>query len=37
MGMVQRGGKAYAKHIPNTGKWTLTNMLGDLITDNFKD
>lgn len=23
MGMVQRGGKAYAKRIPNTGKWTL--------------
>lgn len=23
MGLVQRGGKAYVKHIPNTGKWTL--------------
>lgn len=23
MGMVSRGGKAYAKHIPNNGKWTL--------------
>lgn len=23
MGMVQRNGKAYFKHIPNTGKWTL--------------
>jgi transposase len=23
MGMVERGGKAYTKHIPNTGKWTL--------------
>lgn len=23
MGMVQRGGRAYLKHVPNTGKWTL--------------
>lgn len=23
MGMVQRGGKVYMKHVPNTGKWTL--------------
>lgn len=23
MGMVKRGGKAYTKHIPNMGKWTL--------------
>src|SRR3989344_548480 len=23
MGMIQRSGKAYLKHIPNTGKWTL--------------
>ncbi len=23
MGMVQRDGKVYIKHIPNTGKWTL--------------
>ena len=23
MGMAQRGGKVYIKHVPNTGKWTL--------------
>lgn len=29
MGMVQRGGKAYLKHIPNTGKWTLLKQVKD--------
>lgn len=27
MGMVQRGGKVYMKHVPNTGKWTLLNQI----------
>jgi len=27
MGIVQRKGTAYAKHIPNTGKWTLINQI----------
>ena len=27
MGMVQRGGNVYIKHIPNTGKWTLLNQI----------
>lgn len=27
MGMVQRGGKAYLKHIPNSGKWTLLKQI----------
>lgn len=27
--MVQRGGKAYLKHIPNTGKWTLLQQIKD--------
>lgn len=27
MGMVERGGKAYLKHVPNTGKWTLLNQI----------
>lgn len=31
MGMVQRGGKAYAKHIPNTGKWTLLKQIKEHI------
>lgn len=31
MGMVQRGGKAYLKHIPNTGKWTLLKQVKDHI------
>lgn len=42
MGMVERGGKAYAKHIPNTGKWTLLKQIKDhvsptarLITDEY--
>ncbi len=26
-GAVERGGKAYLKHIPNTGKWTLINQI----------
>lgn len=42
MGMVERGGRAYAKHIPNTGKWTLLKQIKDhvsptarLITDEY--
>lgn len=31
MGMVQRGGKVYMKHIPNTGKWTLLKQIKDHI------
>lgn len=27
MGMVERKGKAYLKHVPNTGKWTLINQV----------
>jgi len=27
MGMVKRGGKAYLRHIPNTGKYTLINQI----------
>lgn len=27
MGIVKRGGKAYLKHIPNTGKWTLLEQI----------
>ncbi|MBU6389846.1 IS1595 family transposase [Patescibacteria group bacterium] len=27
MGMVERGGKVYLKHIPNTGKWTLLDQI----------
>lgn len=27
MGMVQRGGKVYIKHVPNTGKWTLITQI----------
>ncbi len=29
MGMVERNGKAYLKHIPNTGKWTLLKQVQD--------
>jgi transposase-like protein len=29
MGMVQRKGKAYLKHIPNSGKWTLLKQIKD--------
>jgi transposase-like protein len=32
MGMVQRNGKAYAKHIPNTGKWTLLKQIKENIS-----
>lgn len=42
MGMVQREGRAYLKHVPNTGKWTLINQIKDnvdstarVITDEF--
>lgn len=42
MGIVQCGGKTYAKHIPNTGKWTLLKQVKDnvspearLITDEY--
>lgn len=27
MGMIKRDGKAYLKHIPNTGKWTLIKQI----------
>ena len=27
MGLVERGGKAYLKHIPDTSKWTLINQI----------
>jgi transposase-like protein len=43
MGMVERGGKAYLKHIPNTGKWTLLTQIQQnvdpkarIITDEWK-
>lgn len=42
MGMIQRNGKAYLKHIPNTGKWTLLKHIQEnvdpmarVITDQF--
>lgn len=42
MGMIQRNGKAYLKHIPNTGKWTLLHQITEhvhpkarVITDQF--
>lgn len=42
MGMVERNGKAYLKHIPNTGKWTLLKQIREnvspqtrVITDEF--
>lgn len=31
-GMVERGGKVYMKHIPNTGKWTLINQIKENIS-----
>ncbi len=31
MGMVERGGKVYIKHVPNTGKWTLINQIKENI------
>lgn len=43
MGMVKRGGMAYAKHIPNTGKWTLLTQIKEhvdpqarVITDEYR-
>src|SRR4030042_3098624 len=27
MGMIKRGGKAYLRHVPNTGKWTLIKQI----------
>src|SRR3989344_4797356 len=42
MGMLQRNGTAYLRHIPNTGKWTLLNQIKQnvsqsarLITDEY--
>lgn len=42
MGMVQRDGKAYLKHVPNSGKWTLITQIirhvdpkAHIITDEF--
>lgn len=32
MGMVERGGKVYMKHIPNTGKWTLLAQIKHYLT-----
>jgi len=32
MGMVQREGKVYIKHIPNTGKWTLLQQIKENIS-----
>lgn len=32
MGMVQRDGKVYIKHIPNTGKWTLLQQIKENIS-----
>lgn len=32
MGMVERGGRAYAKHIPNTGKWALLKQIKDHVS-----
>ncbi len=32
MGMLQREGKAYLKHIPNTGKWTLLKQIKDNVS-----
>lgn len=43
MGMLKREGKAYLKHIPNTGKWTLLQQIKDhidpharVITDEYR-
>lgn len=43
MGMVERKGKAYLKHIPNTGKWTLLKQIKEnvspqtrVITDEYR-
>lgn len=42
MGMVERKGRAYLKHIPNTGKWTLLEQIqknvdkkASIMTDNY--
>lgn len=42
MGMIQRNGKAYLRHVSNTGKWTLLKQIKDnvdqkarIITDQF--
>lgn len=32
MGMVKRGGKAYLKHIPNAGKWTLLKQIKENVS-----
>lgn len=32
MGMVEREGKVYIRHIPNTGKWTLLKQIQDNIS-----
>lgn len=32
MGIVQRGGKVYLKHVPNTGKWTLLKQIKENIS-----
>lgn len=34
MGMVQRDGKVYIKHVPNTGKWTLLNQIRANVSPN---
>lgn len=31
-GAVQRGGKVYARHIPNTGKWTILKQVQEFIS-----
>lgn len=36
MGMLQREGKVYLRHIPNTGKWTLLKQIQDNVNQNAK-
>lgn len=36
LGMVKRGGMAYLKHIPNTGKWTLLKQIKDNVSTKAK-
>lgn len=36
MGIVKRGGMAYLKHIPNTGKWTLLKQIKDNVSSQAK-
>ncbi|MBI2590628.1 MAG: IS1595 family transposase [Candidatus Blackburnbacteria bacterium] len=36
MGMLQRDGKVYLKHIPNTGKWTLLKQIKDNVSPKAK-